>query len=456
MRQYNDYASQEKNQTCLGSSEAQPVFERKFKDSGIEWIGKIPESWEVKRLMSQLNEIKDKNYPLKTNKVLSLTIKDGVIPYEEKGDIGNKSKENHEEYKLAYPNTIVLNSMNILIGAVGISKYYGCVSPVYYVFRNRDKTDLRFVNYIMSSTPFQKYLRKFANGILEIRLRVSAEDILKRHIPVPSYLDQQRIADYLDSVCVKIDSLITLQEQMIEKLKEYKRSVITESVTKGLNPKAPMCDSGIDWIGKIPEHWYVERKLSHICNKGISYGIVKLFDPDDTNGVKVLRCSDVLEGYINEGKIRTVTKELSQEYKRTILRGGEIVINVRGTLGGCAVVPLSMKGYNIAREVALVDTRGINNYFLMYYFLSNAFHSYQNRYLAGCIYLGLNIEMLSSCPVIMPPINEQQSIVSYLNGKCSDIDRLIALKRLKIEKLKDYKKSVIFEAVTGKTNVGIS
>ena len=424
-----------------------------YKDSGIEWIGKIPVTWNLKRLMSQLSEIKDKNYPMKTDKVLSLTIKDGVIPYEEKGDMGNKSKENYEEYKLAYPNTIVLNSMNILIGAVGISKYYGCVSPVYYVFRNREATDLRFVNYIMSSTPFQKYLRKYANGILEIRLRVSADDILKRNIPVPSLLSQQRIADYLDEKCEEIDSLIILQEQMIEKLKAYKKTVITEAVTKGLNPNAPMRDSGIDWIGKIPEHWYVERKLSHICNKGISYGIIKLFDPDDVNGVKVLRCSDVLEGCINEEKIRTVTKELSQEYKRTILRGGEIVINVRGTLGGCAVVPFSMKGYNIAREVALVDTRGINNYFLMYFFLSNAFHSYQNRYLAGCIYLGLNIEMLSSCPVIMPPVTEQLSIVSYLNEKCSDIDRLISLKQQKIEKLKDYKKSVIYEAVTGKINI---
>lgn len=431
-------------------------MERQYKDSGIEWIGKIPETWNLKRLVSQLIEIKEKNNPLKTDKVLSLTIKDGVIPYEEKGDVGNKSKENHEEYKLAYPNTIVLNSMNILIGAVGISNYYGCVSPVYYVFKNRESSDLRFINYIMSSTPFQKYLRKYANGIMEIRLRISAEDILKRQIPTPYFNEQQCIADFLDEKCGEIDSLITLQEQMIGRLKAYKQSVITEAVTKGLNPNSPMCNSGIDWIGEIPKHWCVERKLSHICRKGISYGIVKLFDPDDTNGVKVLRCSDVLEGYINEDKIRTVTKELSQEYKRTILSGGEIVINVRGTLGGCAVVPFSMKGYNIAREVALVDTRGINNYYLMYFFLSNAFRNYQNRYLAGCIYLGLNIEMLSSCPVIMPPLEEQQSIVSFLDTKCSEIDALIAIKQQKIEKLNEYKKSVIYEAVTGKTTVSFS
>lgn len=426
---------------------------REYKDSGIEWIGQIPKEWELRRIQTSLYEINQKNSPIQTDFVLSLTNKDGVIPYEEKGDVGNKSKDNHDEYKLAYPNTIIANSMNILIGSVGISNYFGCVSPVYYVYKNYENADLRFFNYVFTTVPFQKKLRTHANGILEIRLRVSSDTILKQDIATPSFSEQQKIADYLDKVCGEVDEMVTLQETMIEELKAYKQSVITEAVTKGLNPSVPMRNTGIDWIGEIPDHWYIERKLMHLCNKGISYGIIKLFDPDDENGVKVLRCSDVLEGYINEEKIRTVTKDLSQEYKRTILSGGEIVINVRGTLGGCAVVPYSMRGYNIAREVALVDTKGINNYYLMYFFLSNVFHNYRNRYIAGCIYLGLNIQMLSSCPVIMPPLEEQQSIVAYLNEKCSEIDSLIALKQAKIEELKEYKKSVIYEYVTGKKEV---
>lgn len=423
---------------------------RQYKDSEIEWIGKIPETWEVTKLntlYTQRNEkVSDRDYP-----PLSVTMK-GILPQLETA----AKTDNGDDRKLVRIGDFAINSRSDRRGSCGISPYEGSVSLINTILKPRGEMNPNYYNWLFHSSLFSDEFYKWGHGIVNDLWTTRWQEMRNIAVPSPTLVVQQHIANYLDEKCGEIDSLITLQEQMIEKLKEYKRSVITESVTKGLNPKAPMCDSGIDWIGKIPEHWYVERKLSHICNKGISYGIVKLFDPDDTNGVKVLRCSDVLEGYINEGKIRTVTKELSQEYKRTILRGGEIVINVRGTLGGCAVVPLSMKGYNIAREVALVDTRGINNYFLMYYFLSNAFHSYQNRYLAGCIYLGLNIEMLSSCPVIMPPINEQQSIVSYLNGKCSDIDRLIALKRLKIEKLKDYKKSVIFEAVTGKTNVGVS
>lgn len=139
---------------------------RQMKDSNVDWIGEIPEDWSLERIQSLTSEINVKNNPIQTTDVLSLTIKDGVIPYEEKGDMGNKSKDNHEEYKLAYPDTIVLNSMNILIGAVGLCNYFGCVSPVYYVFKNNEKSDLRYINYIMSSQPFQKYLRKYANGIL--------------------------------------------------------------------------------------------------------------------------------------------------------------------------------------------------------------------------------------------------------------------------------------------------
>ena len=201
------------------------------KHTGISWIGDIPSSWDLKRLQFCIKEVNVKNNPIQTDFVLSLTIKDGVLPYDEKGDIGNKAKENHADYKLAFPDTIVLNSMNILIGAVGISKYFGCVSPVYYVFKNHEDCDLRYINYVLSSISFQKYLRNYAKGILEIRLRVSAFDILKQKIPVPSLDEQIEIANYLDSKCSAIDQAITDKTQQIETLKAYKSSLIYEYVT---------------------------------------------------------------------------------------------------------------------------------------------------------------------------------------------------------------------------------
>ena len=188
-----------------------------------------------------------------------MTNKLGVIPYEEKGEQGNKSKENIDECKLAYPDTIVANSMNILIGSVGKCNYFGCVSPVYYVFKPKNGENIDFLNYIFQLTQFQKELRKYANGILEIRLRVSSNDIFKRQIAFPSEKEQQRIVTFLDEKTAKIDKLIEIENKQIEKLKEYKQAVITEAVTKGLDKSAPMKDSGVEWIGEIPEDWEICR-----------------------------------------------------------------------------------------------------------------------------------------------------------------------------------------------------
>lgn len=232
---------------------------RKMKDSGIEWLGMIPEDWETERLQWHISEIKESNKPEKSRRILSLTNKRGVIPYEEKGAQGNVAKEDYTQYKLAYPGTIVANSMNILIGSVGKCDYFGCVSPVYYVFKPNNGENLEFINYIFQTEQFQKELRRYANGILEIRLRVSSDGILKRKVPFPSIYEQAQIVSTIESSTSKVDALISNVQAQIEKLKAYKQSLITEVVTKGLDPNVPMKDSGVEWIGKMPAHWDINR-----------------------------------------------------------------------------------------------------------------------------------------------------------------------------------------------------
>lgn len=271
-------------------------------------------------------------------------------------------------------------------------------------------------------------------------------------IPYIPYEEQQRIVVFLDTKCAEIDSILEKTRASIEDYKKLKQSVITEAVTKGIRGGQSMKDSGFEWIGEIPADWDVYRKLSFLCDDSISYGIIKLYDPDE-QGVPVLRCSDVKAGFIDSSSIRTVSKALSEEYKRTILKGGEIVINVRGTLGGCAIVPASMCGYNVAREVAVIRASRINSQYLMYYLLSDAFISYQQINLSGSVYVGLNIELLSSCPIVIPDIQEQQEIAAYLDKKCATIDSLIASKEALITELEAYKKSIIYEYVTGKKEV---
>lgn len=206
--------------------------ERAMKDSGVEWIGEdIPFDWDINRLQFCIDEISEKNYTGKETQILSLMKDKGVIPYEEKGRVGNISKTDLTQYKLAYPNTLITNSMNIIIGSSGISQYKGCVSPAYYIFKAKPNNDIRYFNYIFAVRAFQNECRRFANGILEIRLRISSTNLLKIKVPVPPLAEQQQIADYLDEKCKNIDNRVQKRRQQLEWLKEYKKSLIFDYVT---------------------------------------------------------------------------------------------------------------------------------------------------------------------------------------------------------------------------------
>ncbi|MBQ4164654.1 MAG: restriction endonuclease subunit S, partial [Turicibacter sp.] len=228
---------------------------RQMKDSEVEWIGYIPENWNIVNIKFIFSSITEKNKFLQSQNVLSLVKDIGVIPYSEKGDIGNKCSEDITRYNLVRPNDIVMNSMNVIIGSVGKSKYIGVVSPVYYVLRVRDEQN-SFVNYyenVFKTRMFQQSLKGYGNGILEHRMRIPIHNLNKVNIPLPHLNEQQAIANYLDEQVLKIDELIAEQKQAIQSWKAYKESLITEKVTKGLSQSIEMKESGIEWIGEIPK-----------------------------------------------------------------------------------------------------------------------------------------------------------------------------------------------------------
>lgn len=430
---------------------------REMKDSGVAWIGEIPKDWKVaatKTIFDIYSGATPKSNVEKYwgNDVPWVTPAD-YKTYDVYVDGGKRSLsfyglESCSATKV--PKGSLIFSKRAPIGAVAISTKalatnQGCLSCV-------PKTDypVKFFYYVMACATKEYELLGSGTTFKEI----SASSFNSFSVPIPLKTEQDKIIDVLDGKCSKVDALISNNEAQIEKLKQYKQSLITEVVTKGLDPTVPMKDSGVEWIGEIPEKWSIVRKLSYLTTESISYGIVKLLDPDEINGVKVLRCSDVLDGYICEDNIRTVKTEVSNEYARTILSGGEVVVNVRGSLGGCAVVPEEMVGYNIAREVAKISLNNlIYNRYVMYYLLSKCFTKYRTSHLSGSVYVGLNIELLSSCPIPFPNLEVQHLIVNYLDTKCTKIDRLIATKQAKIEKLNQYKKSLIYEYVTGKKDV---
>ena len=423
-----------------------------MKNSEIQWVGEIPINWGLKRIQFCLKEINVKNTPIQTTQVLSLLKDVGVLPYEEKGDIGNKSKENVSEYHLAYPNTIVLNCMNILIGSVGISNYFGCVSPVYYVFKETKNSDLRFINYIFSTREFQKELRKYAKGILEIRLRVSAYDILKRKIALPSKKEQTKIANFLDKKCSEIDSLYSDIEKQIEILEEYKKSVITEAVTKGLNPDVEMKDSGIEWIGMIPKHW-VKQKIKNACSL-LGSGTTpssNVFEYYENGDIHWIQSGDIYQvNEVADTKTKITQLGLRSSPSLKIYTAPFIVVAMYGASVGNAAISKVTACANQA--CCCIKTNNDNDLRYLYYWINHCKPDFLSI-AAGGGQPNISQDKIKNQHFVAPPINEQKDIANHLDQKCSEIDAIIATKKTQLEILAEYKKSLIYECVTGKKEV---
>lgn len=416
---------------------------RAMKGSGIEWIGEIPEGWQLSRLGWCLEEIKEKNDPIRTTNVLSLTNKLGVIPYEEKGNQGNKAKEDYSQYGLAFENTLVINSMNVLIGSVGISKYYGCVSPVYYVFKNTDKADLRFINYLFQNVGFQKELRKYANGILEIRLRISSHDMLRRIIPLPDIREQESICEYLDTECARIDAVIEQTRASIEEYKKLKQSVITQAVTKGICPGRKMKDSGVEWIDLIPETW----KECRI--KNVIFPVQRpVNDNDDIitcfrDGVVTLRKNRREDGF---------TVSFTENGYQGV-EPGDLVIHGMDAFAGA--IGCSDSRGKTTPVVHVCKTSGNNRYF-MYYLRCMAYGNILMDLSNGVRIRSSdfrNFAKLGVFKAVVPPESEQAEIVEYLDWITVRIDELAHEKEHLLDELESYKKSLIYEYVTGKKEV---
>jgi hypothetical protein len=423
---------------------------REMKDSGIDWINNTPATWEIKRIKAVLVERNESNNPVKTDFILSLTNDRGVIPYADKGEIGNKSKADLSGYKLAYPNDIVLNSMNVFIGSVALSSYYGCVSPVYYMLYTRYKKDnIKYYNYLFQTQELQKKLHGYGNGIMDIRMRIQMSKLNTVMIPIPPSDEQHKIADYLDKKCSKIDAIIEKQQTVIEKLKAYKLSVITEVVTKGLNPDTEMKDSEIDWIGIIPVHWslcklkYVTEimrgKFNHRPRNDPKYydGKYPFVQTGD-----VARASKFIETYSQT--LNELGYSVSKEFPK-----GSICMTIAANVGDVAVLnfdacfPDSVVGFVPVEEIHW-------NY--LYYVLSAMKQQFTRNAIIST-QLNLNVEIIKEEFIPIVAYQEQLDIAQYLDNKCSAIENSILRKKDIIEKLTAYKKSLIFEVVTGKKEV---
>lgn len=432
---------------------------REMKDSNVNWLNVIPCEWALSRIKYVLNERIEKNDPIKTKDILSLTAKQGVIPLSEKEGGGNKPKEDFTAYKLTYPNDIVINSMNILSGSVGLSKYFGCVSPVYYMLRPfNDNFDVRYFNYIFQTKVFQLSLFGLGNGILikesgngkfnTIRMRIPMEKFGNLLIPIPNEKEQQQIADFLDTKCSEIDATAEDIQKEIFLLEDYKKSVITEAVTKGLNPDAEMKDSVIEWIGEIPKDWEVhpvyvyfeEGKTKNYRMQeqnllSLSYGRIIRKDINTNGGL--LPASFNTYNVVETGDIIIRPTDLQND-KRSLRTG---LVKEQGIITS-----------------AYIDLRPQDNVNSKYYhYLLHSYDIIKVFYNMGNgVRQGLNFSEFAKLLLLEPTTVEQQQIADYLDTQCSEIDTLIADKKRQLDILADYKKSLIYEYVTGKKEVPVN
>lgn len=426
-------------------------------NSHISWYGKLPANWKIQRIQWHMQEINQINNPIKTKQILSLTNKLGVVPYEEKGNQGNVAKQDLSQYKIAYPNTIVANSMNILIGSVGISNYYGCVSPVYYVFKPNEGENLHYLNYLFQLTEFQKYLRNFSNGILEIRLRLSSDDILKRSIPYPPLDIQSKISNLLDKKILKLDALIDNEQKQIERLKAYKQSLISEIVTKGLDPNVPMKDSGVEWVGKIPKQWKIGRIKNIAWLKGrIGWDGLKSSEFKE-DGPYLITGTDFKDGEIDWATCVHISEERFMQDELLHVKENDLLITKDGTIGKLAIVKEVPGKVSLNSGVMIIRSLEKKEYlekFLYYILESNVFFLwYQLSQNGNSTIKHLYQEQFYNFYLPFPSIEEQKKISDFLDCKCKKINLILKNHNDVIDKLHQYKKSLIYEYVTGQKEV---
>lgn len=406
-----------------------------YKDSGVEWLGEIPSHWVIQKLKWEI------------------TAKSGTDAKSEDG-----------EFDLYGANGLIGKSSTfidlsklpvVLVGRVGsagslnyLTQCAGISDNALIIENNKYKTS-RFEFYLLSSLKLEELVSKNAQPL------ITASNI--RDIIVPISLDineRTQIANFLDHETAKIDSLIDKQEQLIELLKEKRQAVISHAVTKGLNPDVAMKDSGIEWLGEVPEHWQFPR-LKQLIQYGssISYGIVQPGDALD-EGVPFIQTTNISKGSFELEDFQKTSVSIESNYPRSRLEGGEVILGIRASIGAAFVVPMSFKGVNLSRGIArIIPNNLLRSDFLVWYFKSNTVDQYWGLSKQGSTFSEVSIETVRELNVVIPPLDEQETITKYLTNESNKFEKLINFAEKQKLLLLERRTALISAAVTGKIDV---
>lgn len=437
---------------------------RAMKDSGIAWIGEIPEEWKICKI-KQLADQNEENSFVDGDWIESPYIMDSGIRYLTTGNIGDGVfKEQGNGFislrtfeklscKYAFPGDLIFSRLNAPYGRSCIlpsdfTEYVVAVDNVIL----RTQEDKRYICYVSQCDGYKQAVDDEAKGTT--MRRISRTNLGNIVIPLPPIQQQRRIADYLDRKCGQIDAIIARQQEVIEKLKAYKLSVITEAVTKGLNPHAPMKDSGVEWIGEIPEQWENRKMISILSMRVVDgpHESPELYD----EGIPYISATAVENGKINFDLMRGYISEeycniCDLRYKPQL--HDILVIKLGASTGQVAIVETTDR-FNIWVPLAAVRcNEKADPYFVYYAFQSDYFLKQMEMSWTYGTQQTLGVKSIERLRIMLPTLEEQKEIVCYLKSKCDSIDAAVKNKEILIDKLADYKKSLIYEVVTGKKEV---
>ncbi len=420
---------------------------REMKDSGIPWVGEIPSDWNLVPIRAVFEEVTDKNYDGSVKNALKFTYGEIVPKANFEADDDDYVANTILNYTVVEPGTIMLNGLNLnfdfVSQRIGLVKNKGVITSAYMAFKPSNGRVLpEFANYLFKSYDGCKALHNMGGGVRKI---LNFNEFKRYYVMFPSEDEQRVIVAFLDSKCAEIDALSTDIQSEIETIETYKRSIITEAVTKGIDKNAQMKDSGIEWVGEIPATWDVhpvyvyfgERKNKNYALQeqnllSLSYGKIIRKDIDTLGGS--LPASFNTYNIVEAGDIIIRHTDLQND-KRSLRTG---LVTEKGIITS-AYIDLAPKG----------DINSAYFHYLLHsYDVQKVFYNMGNG-----VRQGLNYSEFSKLMVFAPPRSEQDAIVAYLNNKCAEIETIIVQKQEQLTVLADYKKSVIYEYVTGKKEI---
>lgn len=414
---------------------------RQMKTSGVEWIGDIPEKWDVCKVINCLLNIGSGTTPqgleYYENECIPWLntgdLNDAYIERTEKS-VSEKALSDYSVLKRFDKGSVVVAMYGATVGKLGIVSFPLVTNQACCVMTPNEKLYNMFLFYLFMAGKTHLISLSLGSG----QPNINQNTVKTFDIPFPSFSEQKEIADYLDAKCAKIDVFIAKQKTVVEKLKEYKQSVITEAVTKGLNPAVPMKSSGVEWIGDIPEKWQILRlknTVEHINEKteSIAQNYIGLENIESWTGHYINQSSGIPEGVSN------------------IFRKNDILFSkLRPYLAKCLMADFS--GICSSELLVLRNFKGYSR-FLFHLLLSHGFINIVDSSTYGSKMPRANYSFIGNVEIPYPPLSEQKAIADYLDAKCAKIDAFIAKKQVVIEKLTEYKKSLIYECVTGKREI---